>query len=86
MSVWKFWKSVFQRTISSPVHVRYMLNFEPDKKKMPELFSKRSGRLYGKVYNKSEKTSINTRKKEMDIGKSDKKATELLFKSLIKKD
>lgn len=63
-----------------------MLNFEPDKKKMPELFSKGSGRLYGKVYNKSEKTSINTRKKEMDIGKSDKKATELLFKSLIKKD
>lgn len=60
-----------------------MLNFEPDKKKMPELFSKRSGRLYGKVYNKSEKTSINTREKEMDIGKSDKKAAELLFKSLI---
>ena len=50
---------------------------------MPELFSKRSGRLYGKVYNKSEKTSINTRKKEIDIGKSDKKTTELLFKSLI---
>ena len=63
--------------------VRYMLNFEPDKKKMPELFSKRSGRLYGKVYNKSEKTSINTRKKEIDIGKSDKKITELLFKNLI---
>lgn len=60
-----------------------MLNFEPAKKKMPELFSKRSGRLYGEVYNKSEKTSINTREKEMDIGKSDKKATELLFKSLI---
>ena len=62
---------------------KHMLNFEPDKKKMPELFSKRSGRLYGKVYNKSEKTSINTRKKEIDIGKSDKKTTELLFKSLI---
>lgn len=60
-----------------------MLNFELDKKKMPELFSKRSGRLYGKVYNKSEKMSINTRKKEIDIGKSDKKTTELLFKSLI---
>lgn len=60
-----------------------MLNFEPDKKKRPELFSKRSGRLYGKVYNKSEKTSINTRKKEIDIGKSDKKITELLFKNLI---
>lgn len=60
-----------------------MLNFEPDKKKMPELFSKKSGRLYGKVYNKSEKTSINTRKKEIDIGKSDKKTTELLFKNLI---
>ena len=58
-----------------------MLNFEPDKKKRPELFSKRSGRLYGKVYNKSEKTSINTREKEMDIGKSDKKAHELLFKN-----
>jgi hypothetical protein len=78
-----FGKPFFQRNISSPVHVRYMLNFEPDKKKMPELFSKRSGRLYGKVYNKSEKTSINTRKKEIDIGKSDKKTTELLFKSLI---
>lgn len=73
MSVWKFWKSVFQRTISSPVHVRYMLNFEPDKKKMPELFSKRSGRLYGKVYNKSEKTSINTRKKKWISAKVIKK-------------
>lgn len=60
-----------------------MLNFEPDKKKRLELFSKSSGRLYWEVYNKSEKTSINTRKKEIDIGKSDKKTTELLFKNLI---
>ena len=50
-----------------------MLNFEPDKKKRPELFSKSSGRLYWEVYNKSEKTSINTGEKETDTGKSNKK-------------
>lgn len=71
----------FQRNISSPVHIRVMLNFEPDKKKRPELFSKSSGRLYWEVYNKSEKTSINTGKKETDTGKSNKKTTELLFKN-----
>lgn len=37
----------------------------------------------GKFTIKVKKTSINTRKKEIDIGKSDKKITELLFKNLI---
>ena len=65
-------KRFFQRTISSPVHVRYMLNFEPDKKKCRNCSAKGPADSMGKFTIKVKNVN-KYKEKEIDIGKSDKK-------------